>query len=76
MFIIFVRHFSFPKRVVKSVYCKIRDKVYAPSVSYKGTDVTSIKLQARSVISHSSRFTEQIPITLRVRLYSGSSVIE
>jgi hypothetical protein len=57
------RHLSDPNMVDISVYSSISAIMLFPSVSYSGTVVIPNKLHARSVVIHSSQFTEVIPAT-------------
>lgn len=68
--------FSFPNTVAISVYYRMVFIIVSPRVSYKGTDVTPIKLQAKSVSIHSALFTEQIPATFKVTPVSKSVTSE
>jgi hypothetical protein len=58
-----VRHLSDPNIVEISVYSSISAIMLFPSVSYNGTVVIPNKLHARSVVIHSSQFTDVIPAT-------------
>jgi hypothetical protein len=74
-FRMFLRQTSEPKRVEISVWFRIISSISSPSVSYRGTVVTSIKFDARSVTIHSSLLAEQMPTTYMSSIKSVSFTV-